>query len=119
MTHRKIVFFSIIEAAAAIALTAQRSSTEAPAGFTTPALGQTVGPTGDLTSHSDSQSVKQRDSRAACPFRRPWNPNLIPTRCIGHWRNGDSWDSFSLAVETACAGHHRRPDRESDVRRAD
>src|ERR1700692_3116074 len=57
VTHRKIVFCSIIGAAAAIALIAQQSATEAPAGFTTPMLGQTVGPTGELTGNSGSQSV--------------------------------------------------------------
>ncbi len=57
MTHRKIVFFSIIGAAAAVVLIAQQSVTEAPAGFTTPALGQTVGQTGELTVNSGSQSV--------------------------------------------------------------
>ncbi len=57
MTRRKIVFFSITAAAAAIGLIAQQSATEAPAGFTTPTLGQTVGPTGELTTNSGSQSV--------------------------------------------------------------
>ena len=57
MTHRKIVFFSIIGAAAAVVLIAQQSATEAPAGFTTPALGQTVGATGELTGNPGSQSV--------------------------------------------------------------
>src|SRR5580692_2769631 len=57
VTRRKIVFFSIIGAAAAVVLIAQQSVTEAPAGFTTPALGQTVGPTGELTVNSGSQSV--------------------------------------------------------------
>jgi CxxC motif-containing protein (DUF1111 family) len=55
--NRKIVFFSIIGTAAAVVLIAQQSVTEAPAGFTTPALGQTVGPTGELTGNSGSQSV--------------------------------------------------------------
>jgi CxxC motif-containing protein (DUF1111 family) len=57
VTHRKIVFFSIIGAAAAVVLIAQQSVTEAPAGFTTPALGQTVGQTGELTVSSGSQST--------------------------------------------------------------
>src|SRR5580704_13570276 len=57
VTHRKIVFFSIIGAAAAVVLIAQQSATEAPAGFTTPALGQTVGATGELTENPGSQSV--------------------------------------------------------------
>ncbi len=49
MTHKKIVSFSIIGAVAAIVLIAQQSATEAPAGFTTPTLGQAIGPTGELT----------------------------------------------------------------------
>ncbi len=57
MTHRKIAFFSSIGVAAAIALVAQQSATEAPAGFTTPTLGQTFSPTGELTVNSGSQSV--------------------------------------------------------------
>jgi CxxC motif-containing protein (DUF1111 family) len=57
VTDRKIVFFSIIGIAAAIALIAQQSATEAPAGFTTPTLGQAVGPTGELTANPGSQSV--------------------------------------------------------------
>src|SRR5271170_2316882 len=57
VTNRKIVFFSIIGTAAAIVLAAQQSATEAPAGFTTPSLGQTVGQTGELTVSSGSQSV--------------------------------------------------------------
>ena len=57
MTHRKIVFFSIIGSAAAIVLIAQQSATEAPAGFTTPTLGQTVGQTGELIGNPGLQSV--------------------------------------------------------------
>src|SRR5580692_12694126 len=57
LTHRKIVYFSIIGTAAAIGLVAQQSATEAPAGFTTPTLGQTLSPTGELTVNSGSQSV--------------------------------------------------------------
>ena len=57
MTHRKIVFFSIIGAAAAVVLIAQQSVTEAPAGFTTPALGQTISPTGELIGNAGSESV--------------------------------------------------------------
>jgi CxxC motif-containing protein (DUF1111 family) len=56
LTHRKIAFFSII-GAAAIGLVAQQSATEAPAGFTTPTLGQTISSTGELTVNSGSQSV--------------------------------------------------------------
>ena len=57
MTHSKIVIFSVIGAAAAIALIGQQSATEAPAGFTTPTLGQTVSLTGELTGNSGSQSI--------------------------------------------------------------
>ena len=57
MEHRKIVFFSIAGAAAAIVLTAQQSVTEAPAGFTTPTLGQAIGPTGQLTVSPGTQSI--------------------------------------------------------------
>jgi CxxC motif-containing protein (DUF1111 family) len=57
LTHRKIAFFSIIGAAAAMALVAQQSATEAPAGFTTPTLGQAIGPTGELTVNPGSQSI--------------------------------------------------------------
>jgi CxxC motif-containing protein (DUF1111 family) len=57
LTHRKIGLFSIIGAAAAIGLVAQQSVTEAPAGFTTPTLGQAVSPTGELTVNPGSQSV--------------------------------------------------------------
>jgi CxxC motif-containing protein (DUF1111 family) len=41
----------------ALALVAQQWVTEAPAGFTTPTIGQTVGPTGELTGSPGSQSV--------------------------------------------------------------
>jgi CxxC motif-containing protein (DUF1111 family) len=57
VTNRKIVFFSIIGAAAAVVLIAQQSVTEAPAGFTTPALGQAISPTGELIGNAGSQSV--------------------------------------------------------------
>src|SRR5579862_7937667 len=57
MTHKKIIFFSIIAAVAAVVLMAQQDVAEAPAGFTTPTLGQTIGPTGELTANSGSQSV--------------------------------------------------------------
>jgi CxxC motif-containing protein (DUF1111 family) len=57
VTRRKIVFFSIFGIAAAIALIAQQSVTEAPAGFTTPTLGQAVGPAGEITGNPGSQSV--------------------------------------------------------------
>jgi CxxC motif-containing protein (DUF1111 family) len=57
VTNKKIVFFSIIGAAVAVVLIAQQSATEAPAGFTTPTLGHTVGPTGEITGNPGSQSV--------------------------------------------------------------
>jgi hypothetical protein len=56
MTHRKIAF-SFITVAAAIALVAQQSPTEAPAGFTTPTLGQSISPTGEITANPGSQSI--------------------------------------------------------------
>ncbi len=55
MRHRKIVLFLFI--GAAIAVVAQQSVTEAPAGFTTPTLGLTISPTGELTGNPGSQSV--------------------------------------------------------------
>jgi CxxC motif-containing protein (DUF1111 family) len=57
LTYRKITFFSIIVAAVAIVLVAQQSATEAPAGFTTPTLGQAISATGELTVNPGSQSV--------------------------------------------------------------
>jgi len=57
VTNKKIFFFSIIGATAAVVLIAQQSATEAPAGFTTPTLGQAVGATGELTGNSGSQGV--------------------------------------------------------------
>src|SRR5579863_4021995 len=57
LIRQKIAYFSIIGAAAAIALVAQQSVTEAPAGFTTPTLGQTLSPTGEAIANSGSQSV--------------------------------------------------------------
>jgi CxxC motif-containing protein (DUF1111 family) len=56
LTYKNLVFFALIGAIAAIAV-GQQSVTEAPAGFTTPTLGLTVGPTGELTGNSGSQSV--------------------------------------------------------------
>jgi CxxC motif-containing protein (DUF1111 family) len=53
---RQLATFSII-GAAAIVLVGQQSQTEAPAGFTTPTLGQSVSSTGELTVNSGSQSV--------------------------------------------------------------
>ncbi len=57
MTNKTIVFFSLIGAAATVVLIAQQSATEAPAGFTTPTLGQAIGATGELTGNPGTQSV--------------------------------------------------------------
>src|SRR5580698_2537822 len=58
VTHRKIAVFSLaVIGAASAVLVAQQSATEAPAGFTTPTLGQAIGPTGELTVNAGSQSV--------------------------------------------------------------
>jgi CxxC motif-containing protein (DUF1111 family) len=57
MKHRKPVIALLAIGAAAIALVAQQTTTEAPAGFTTPTLGQTISPTGELTSSPGSQSI--------------------------------------------------------------
>ena len=57
MENKKIVIFSIIGAAVAVVLIAQQSTTEAPAGFTTPTLGHTVGATGEITGNPGSQSI--------------------------------------------------------------
>jgi CxxC motif-containing protein (DUF1111 family) len=58
VTHRKIAVFSLaVIGAASAVLVAQQSATEAPAGFTTPTLGQAIGPTGELTVNPGSQSV--------------------------------------------------------------
>jgi len=56
LKHRKTAILSII-GAAAIVLVGQQSQTEAPAGFTTPTLGQTISPTGELTVNSGMQSI--------------------------------------------------------------
>jgi CxxC motif-containing protein (DUF1111 family) len=53
---RNIAKLSVI-GAAAIVLVAQQSVTEAPAGFTTPTLGQAIGPNGELTVNAGSQSI--------------------------------------------------------------
>ena len=62
MTHKKIAF-AFITGAAAITLVAQQSATEAPAGFTTPTLGQAISSTGELTvtpgSHSISNGIAE------------------------------------------------------------
>jgi len=56
LKHRKTAIFSII-GAAAIVLAGQQSQTEAPAGFTTPTLGQAISPTGELTVNAGAQSI--------------------------------------------------------------
>jgi CxxC motif-containing protein (DUF1111 family) len=56
LKYRKIAMFSII-GSAAIVLVAQQSETEAPAGFTTPTLGQTISSSGELTVNPGLQSV--------------------------------------------------------------
>ena len=55
MRYRKVAFFFFV--GAAVVLIASQSPTEAPAGFTTPTLGQTVGPDGELTGNPGSQSI--------------------------------------------------------------
>lgn len=58
MKYRKATFLVLFGATVAtVAMIAQQWVTEAPAGFTTPTLGQTVGPTGELTGNPGSQSV--------------------------------------------------------------
>jgi CxxC motif-containing protein (DUF1111 family) len=55
VTPRKVVLLCSI--GAAIVMVAQQSVTEAPSGFTTPTLGLTVGPNGELIGNPGSQSV--------------------------------------------------------------
>ena len=57
MKHKKIVIALLIVGAAAIALVAQQTTTEAPAGFTTPTLGQASSSSGELTGNPGSQSI--------------------------------------------------------------
>jgi CxxC motif-containing protein (DUF1111 family) len=57
MKHKKLVSALMIIGAAAIALVAQQTTTEAPAGFTTPTLGQAISPTGEVTANPGSQSI--------------------------------------------------------------
>ncbi len=58
LKHRNAALFCIFGVVAiAVAAVAQREAAEAPAGFTTPTLGQTVGPTGELTGQPGSQSI--------------------------------------------------------------
>jgi CxxC motif-containing protein (DUF1111 family) len=55
MSYGKIALFFFV--GAAIAMIAQQSVTEAPAGFTTPTLGLAIGPNGELIGQPGSQSV--------------------------------------------------------------
>ncbi len=55
MTHRKVVLLSII--GASLILVGQQTESEAPAGFTTPTVQQTISPTGELTVNAGSQST--------------------------------------------------------------
>src|SRR5579863_6365474 len=57
MKHKKIVIALLIVGTAAIALVAQQTTTEAPAGFTTPTLGQAIGPKGEVAANPGSQSI--------------------------------------------------------------
>ena len=57
MRYKTIFVFPIIAAVVAVVLVGQQSATEAPAGFTTPTLGLTVGPNGELSGNSGAQSV--------------------------------------------------------------
>src|SRR5579863_1377525 len=57
MKHKKVAIALLIIGAAAIALVAQQTTTEAPAGFTTPTLGQVISPTGEVTVNPGSQSI--------------------------------------------------------------
>jgi CxxC motif-containing protein (DUF1111 family) len=57
LRYKSIVFFPVAGVMAALALIAQQSASEAPAGFTTPTLGLTVGQTGELIGNAGSQSV--------------------------------------------------------------
>jgi len=56
-TSKIALFFIIGTALAGLGVIAQQAVTEAPAGFTTPTIGQTVSPTGELTGIPGSQSV--------------------------------------------------------------
>lgn len=55
MKSRKVVLFCLV--GAAIAVLAEESLREAPAGFTTPTLGLTIDPNGELIGNPGSQSV--------------------------------------------------------------
>jgi CxxC motif-containing protein (DUF1111 family) len=55
MKHRKLILFFFV--GASIAVVGGQSLTEAPAGFTTPTMGQMIGPDGELIGKAGSQSV--------------------------------------------------------------
>jgi CxxC motif-containing protein (DUF1111 family) len=57
MKHKKAAIALLTIGAAVIVLVAQQTTTEAPAGFTTPTLGQVISPTGAVTANSGSQSI--------------------------------------------------------------
>jgi len=58
VAHTKIVHFIFIAAAAAAVVgIAQEPESEAPAGFTTPTIGQAIGPTGELIQNAGSESI--------------------------------------------------------------
>jgi CxxC motif-containing protein (DUF1111 family) len=56
-TSNMALFFVIGTAAAALGVIEQQTVTEAPAAFATPTIGQTLGPTGDLTGTPGSESI--------------------------------------------------------------
>jgi CxxC motif-containing protein (DUF1111 family) len=56
LKYRNTAILSII-GAAAVVLAGQQSQTEAPAGFTTPTLGQAIGPREELTVNAGAQSI--------------------------------------------------------------
>src|SRR5579862_8523625 len=122
MTHKKIIFFSIIAAVAAVVLMAQQDVAEAPAGFTTPTLGQTIGPTGELTGKAGSQSVSNGiaeppgDTYALdqAQFERRHDPStgLGPvfnaTACVECHNNGGVAGAASQFTEVR-VGHNVNP----------
>lgn len=57
ITRARTSAFCLIPIAVAVAVIAQQSLTEAPTGFTTPTLGQAVGPNGELIGNPGAQSV--------------------------------------------------------------
>jgi CxxC motif-containing protein (DUF1111 family) len=55
--RRNVILFCLLGGLAAALAIAQRELAEAPAGFTTPTVGEEVSPTGELTGQPGSQSV--------------------------------------------------------------